>query len=54
MRLTPLQNEINKRNLMSTDKVTIKPRKIFSIRDISIIYPNDIGIQQPLREFIYV
>ena len=54
MRLTPLQNEINKRILMSIDKVTIKPKTLFSMRDISIIYPNDIGIQQSLREFINV
>ena len=39
---------------MSIDKVTIKPKTLFSIRDISIIYPNDIGIQQSLREFINV
>ena len=54
MRLTPLQNEINKRILMSIDKVTIKPKTLFSMRDISILYPNDIGIQQSLREFINV
>ena len=54
MRLTPLQNEINKRILMSIDKVNIKPKTLFSMRDISIIYPNDIGIQQSLREFINV
>lgn len=31
---------------------TIKPRTLFSMRDISVVYPNDIGLQQTLREFI--